>query len=151
MAFPPNGTIADAVMRHTRHQDVRVQILRYRRKSMLRTSTVCLRRRSAWRDLLHPLSHKYRKQLWLHRDQTEMNEEVLRRPYYHLAPAEDPAAVEFRRNLEFADTVGPQLAEMSARATAFARSSANLRPKYPESAVSITPHDHMRTTSKVSN
>ncbi|KAG5511450.1 hypothetical protein JKF63_07413 [Porcisia hertigi] len=59
---------------------------------MLRRSLVPRRYRTAWRELLHPLPVWARKQQWLKRDTVEMNEAILREPYYHIKSYAQPAA-----------------------------------------------------------
>ncbi|KPA73349.1 putative mitochondrial hypothetical protein [Leptomonas pyrrhocoris] len=50
------------------------------------------RYRTAWRELLHPLPTWARKAQWLKRDTVEMNEAVLREPYYRIKGYSQPAA-----------------------------------------------------------
>ncbi|KAG5487091.1 hypothetical protein LSCM1_07763 [Leishmania martiniquensis] len=59
---------------------------------MLRCSAVARRYRTAWRELLHPLPVWARKQQWLKRDTVEMNEAILREPYYRIKNYAQPAA-----------------------------------------------------------
>ncbi|CAJ1016635.1 hypothetical protein, conserved [Leishmania lindenbergi] len=59
---------------------------------MLRRSPVPRRYRTAWRELLHPLPVWARKQQWLKRDTVEMNEAILREPYYHIKTYAQPSA-----------------------------------------------------------
>ncbi|KAG5487646.1 hypothetical protein GH5_08000 [Leishmania sp. Ghana 2012 LV757] len=59
---------------------------------MLRRSPVPRRYRTAWRELLHPLPVWARQQQWLKRDTVEMNEAILREPYYHIKSYAQPAA-----------------------------------------------------------
>lgn len=54
------------------------------RKSMLKATSLVLRNRTAWRELLHPLPVAARHDQWLKRDTVELNEAVLRRPYYSI-------------------------------------------------------------------
>jgi hypothetical protein len=120
---------------------------------MFRATLVVQRKRSAWRDLLHPLSKNARQSQWQKRDLTERNEEVLRRPYYTLhadAPAEREAAEAFRTDvLTMSDTVGPQLEAITKRAQAFAPgNAARLRPNYPESIETLPPQNHLRSVTK---
>jgi hypothetical protein len=50
------------------------------------------RYRTAWRELLHPLPIWARKAQWLKRDTVEMNEAILREPYYRIKTFAQPAA-----------------------------------------------------------
>lgn len=59
---------------------------------MLRHTTCALRYRTAWRELLHPLPGWARRAQWLKRDTVEMNEAVLREPYYRIKSYAQPAA-----------------------------------------------------------
>lgn len=117
---------------------------------MLRSSAPKFAKTTPWRDLLHPITGKVRKSLWARRDVCEMNEEFLRRPYYSYVSdsAQDrAAAAAFRETMQKPTEAGPQIAEVAARATAFAQGS-HLRPNYSESNVSLPPHHLSRTTTK---
>jgi hypothetical protein len=117
---------------------------------MLRRSTIGLRKRSAWRDLLHPLSPTARRSMWLKRDVVEQNEAVLRRPYYVLA-ADNAAHRDAAEATDFGHVTGPQLEEMSLRAQAFAEgNAAKIRSRYPETIETIPPQYPLRTTNKSS-
>lgn len=59
---------------------------------MLRRTFCVHRYRTAWRELLHPLPLWARKSQWLKRDTVEMNEAVLREPYYRIKSFAQPAA-----------------------------------------------------------
>lgn len=59
---------------------------------MLRCTPLVRRYRTAWRELLHPLPVWARKQQWLKRDTVEVNEAVLREPYYRIKSYAQPAA-----------------------------------------------------------
>eukprot|EP00796_Vickermania_ingenoplastis_P002084 gene2084-1265_t len=61
--------------------------------AVMRSSRVLQRFRTAWRELLHPLPVKARQSQWLKRDTVEMNEALLRRPYYTLKSYQQPAYV----------------------------------------------------------
>ncbi|KAK7198389.1 hypothetical protein NESM_000798300 [Novymonas esmeraldas] len=65
---------------------------------MLCRSSVLRRYRTAWRELLHPLPIWARKQQWLKRDTVEMNEAVLREPYYRIKTYAQPAAFTSQRD-----------------------------------------------------
>jgi hypothetical protein len=71
-----------------------------------------LRYRTAWRELLHPLSLHSRKSQWLKRDTVEINEAVLREPYYVLKPyskVEQERDQSLRSEMVFPNETGPQL------------------------------------------
>lgn len=59
---------------------------------MLQRTCCVFRYRTAWRELLHPLPVWARKGQWLKRDTVEMNEAVLREPYYRIKSFSQPAA-----------------------------------------------------------
>ncbi|CCW61313.1 unnamed protein product [Phytomonas sp. EM1] len=65
---------------------------------MIRGSVFLLRYRTAWRELLHVLPIYARHDQWLKRDTVEMNEALLRLPYYTLKTYDRPSYVD-RRNL----------------------------------------------------
>eukprot|EP00758_Cryptobia_borreli_P003272 Tbor_TRINITY_DN3649_c0_g1::TRINITY_DN3649_c0_g1_i2::g.243::m.243 len=75
--------------------------------------TICLlRHRTAWRELLHPLPNGHRRMQWLKRDRVELNEKVLRQPYYTLAPnpeSRQKRITELRESLVFSGATGPQI------------------------------------------
>lgn len=50
----------------------------------MKRTFLSLRNRTAWRELLHPLPIAARHSQWLKRDTVEMNEAVLRKPYYKI-------------------------------------------------------------------
>lgn len=58
-----------------------------------RVTSTLHRYRTAWRELLHPLPVKARKIQWLKRDKTEMNEALLRQPYYTIKTYNLPSYV----------------------------------------------------------
>lgn len=61
---------------------------------MLKASLALQRYRTAWRELLHPLPVASRHDQWLKRDTIEMNEAILRRPYYTLKSYSQTAVVD---------------------------------------------------------
>lgn len=61
---------------------------------MWRPCSVLLRYRTAWRELLHPLPVPARHDQWLKRDTVEMNEALLRRPYYTIKSFHQSAYVQ---------------------------------------------------------
>ncbi|ORC85074.1 uncharacterized protein TM35_000381490 [Trypanosoma theileri] len=65
---------------------------------MLRGSRTSHRYRTAWRELLHPLPIYARQAEWLKRDMVEMNESLLRQPYYTIKSYALPAAVGHLKN-----------------------------------------------------
>ena len=71
----------------------------------MRSTAVVLRKRSAWRELLHALPISHREALWLKRDKVEMNEAVLRRPYYTLKRVSDKT--QLRETLVTPGVIGP--------------------------------------------
>ena len=73
--------------------------------SDMQSSLVLLRKRTPWRELLHPLPSGHRKMLWLKRDKVEANEEILRRPYYTLKTTEDHSPM--RSTLVLPTVIGP--------------------------------------------
>lgn len=58
---------------------------------MLRKTFCCFRYRTAWRELLHPLPVSARRDQWLKRDTVEINEGILRRPYYTIKSYAQPS------------------------------------------------------------
>jgi hypothetical protein len=101
---------------------------------MFCASAVALRRRTAWRALLHPLPMNERRRQLLRRDVCERNEEILRRPYYTLRPI-DPTVAARRETLQFPAVIGPQAAENQLPADV-----AQLRPHYTESWETVPVH-----------
>lgn len=61
---------------------------------MLQKTFIVFRYRTAWRELLHPLPVWARHDQWLKRDTVEMNEAILRRPYYTIKSYLQPAFVD---------------------------------------------------------
>lgn len=61
---------------------------------MLRQTVCVLRYRTAWRELLHPLPIHERHSQWLKRDTVEINEAVLRQPYYVIKNYAQPSFVD---------------------------------------------------------
>ena len=55
---------------------------------MFSQSSLLLRQRSPWRELLHPLPLRARRYLWWKRDRCDHNEAILRQPYYKLKPVD---------------------------------------------------------------
>jgi hypothetical protein len=80
---------------------------------MLRQTAVSLRKRSPWRELLHPLPKGQRMSTWLRRSKVEQNEEVLRQPYYHLVadgPERRERIAKLRETLVLPSMMGPSVA-----------------------------------------
>ena len=77
---------------------------------MLRCTPLAFRRRTPWRELLHPLPIKARQREWLKRDLIEVNEATLRRPYYTLRQSR-PEEQRRRDALHDPRAIGPQLPE----------------------------------------
>lgn len=61
---------------------------------MLRQTLCACRYRTAWRELLHPLPIRTRHQQWLKRDTVEINEAILRQPYYTIKGYDTPSHVD---------------------------------------------------------
>jgi hypothetical protein len=101
---------------------------------MLRATTALSRRRTPWRELLHPLAPSARRRQWLKRDATEANEAVLREPYYKLKQvvAGDVAA---RDGLVFPVAVGPMPEDSTVPAPVH-----GLRALYPETWETVPTH-----------
>ncbi|CCW69093.1 unnamed protein product [Phytomonas sp. Hart1] len=72
---------------------------------MFRGSVKLLRYRTAWRELLHVLPVRARQDQWLKRDVVEINEAILRLPYYTLKTYARPSYVN-RRDLLGSDVLG---------------------------------------------
>lgn len=105
---------------------------------MLQSTGVLLRYRTPWRELLHPLSIRGRKVQWMKRDTIELNEAVLREPYYVLKPyskAEQQQDVLLRSEMVFPDVVGPQDESSKVPAKLY-----GLRMRHPESWQTVVPH-----------
>jgi hypothetical protein len=105
---------------------------------MLRSTTLSLRRRTAWRDLLHPLPIAARQREWLKRDVVETNEEILRRPYYKFkSVAATKDGTQAKRDATLANplAIGPQLPENT-----LPRDVRRLRHAYSESWDAIPVH-----------
>ncbi len=81
----------------------------YPNKTMFSATTFSLRRRTPWRELLHPLPMRARQYQWWRRDGVEATEEILRRPFYKLKPATSNNAVnnELRNKLQTPQVAGP--------------------------------------------
>ena len=80
---------------------------------MLRQTSVSFRKRTPWRELLHPLPKGQRVNTWLRRSKTEQNEEVLRQPYYHLvadSPERRERIARLRETLVLPSMMGPSIA-----------------------------------------
>jgi hypothetical protein len=120
---------------------------------MLRATQIAHRKRSAWRELLHPLSTRARRAQWDKRDLTERNEAMLRRPFYtfaaHSAATEADAADFMKDSAQSQIAIGPQLEAIDKRAAAFAPgNAAKLSPNYPQSAETLPPQNTLRTVSR---
>jgi hypothetical protein len=104
---------------------------------MFRASCLNLRKRTAWRELLHPLPIAARQRQWLKRDLVEVNEEILRRPFYKYksVAASGPANESKRAQLKNPLVIGPQFAEDE-----IPRDVRRLRPAYAESFGSVPLH-----------
>lgn len=61
---------------------------------MMKRTSIALRYRTAWRELLHPLPIGARHDQWLKRDTVEINEAILRQPYFTIKGYAQPAFVD---------------------------------------------------------
>lgn len=105
---------------------------------MLQRSAIFCRHQTAWRELLHPLSIKQRRQQWLLRDQVELNEAVLREPYYHIKPYAKEIMqrdLKLRAEMVVPGAIGPQEASSRIPEQRF-----GLQPRYPSSWKTVAPH-----------
>ena len=102
----------------------------------MRSTLVSLRKRSAWRELLHALPTAHRESLWLKRDKVEMNEAVLRRPYYSLRPPSEGKG--YRESLVSPGAIGPGLIASTPHSL-----GAPL-PRYPDSWDTVAPHPSVK-------
>lgn len=59
---------------------------------MFSCTQLSFRRRTPWRELLHPLPLRARRYLWWKRDRCDHHEAILRQPYYKLKPITDTSA-----------------------------------------------------------
>ena len=100
---------------------------------MLQATSVRRRYCTPWRHMLHPLPPKHRRSQWLKRDLVEMNEAVLRRPYYVLKSPLDESISRNREKIRFPQDAGPQLLgeDRDARDV--------FQPKYPLSFDTVAP------------
>jgi hypothetical protein len=78
---------------------------------MLTSTGIAMRRRSPWRELLHPLPVRARQYQWWRRDMCEVNEAMLRTPFYTLKPMAAAAVEAQRAGLRAPAAAGPQLPE----------------------------------------
>ncbi|CAD2222441.1 hypothetical protein AGDE_01784 [Angomonas deanei] len=67
---------------------------------MLRRTPTFARYQTAWRELLHPLPVKARQAQWLKRDQTEINQHLLKQPYYTIKSYSPPSGMLFEHNID---------------------------------------------------
>lgn len=99
---------------------------------MLSATSLSLRKRTPWRELLHPLPIRARRYQWWRRDAVEQTEEILRRPFYKLRKV-DTAAVAAsattNRIINNNYSVGPLPLEDDI----IPRDVRMLKPNYPES------------------
>lgn len=104
---------------------------------MLRATTLWARRKTPWRELLHPLPVRARQSLWMKRDRVEVNEAILRRPYYTLrsVSSADSTGDPHRASLSFAEAIGP---------SEFEQAISPLPPKSTESWEAFPPHQPSR-------
>ncbi len=99
---------------------------------MFSTTSLALRKRNPWRELLHPLPIRARQYLWWKRDATELTEEILRRPFYKLKKKDVAAATASVSTSSVKNnnsTVGPLLEEDDI----IPRDVRLLKPNHPES------------------
>ncbi|CUG48861.1 Hypothetical protein, putative [Bodo saltans] len=104
----------------------------------MRSSVTLFRNRTAWRELLHPLSIKGREAQWLKRDNVELNEAVLREPYYVLKPyskAEQQRDAALRSEMVIPGVAGPQVESSKVPETLY-----GVRMRHPESWGTVPPH-----------
>lgn len=110
---------------------------------MLRATSLSLRYRNPWRNLLHPLPIFARKEQWRRRENCDMNEDMLRRPYYRLKAIDDDARAARDALVDASASpgvTGPPLPDAVGGAVPDGTTQ-RLYPAYPESAFTVPPHE----------
>lgn len=108
----------------------------------MRGTSSLLRYRTAWRELLHPLSVQARQAQWLKRDTIEINEAILREPYYLLKPyskEEQQRDAALRSEMVFPGETGPMLESSNVPEKLY-----GLGMRHPETWGTVPPHQASR-------
>ena len=109
---------------------------------MFSITPLTLRRRTPWRELLHPLPLRARRYLWWRRDRCDHHEAILRQPYYKLQPttiidsssSSSESVVSLRDTMKVSSrTSGPLPLDQDV----VPRDVRLLKPAYPESYFTI--------------